>query len=69
MYINVETCLSILVLFLADASQRNKKTRELLIDWYLMPILAVFQLCRGVNKFYILNFSTTQSLKVKHICL
>ena len=26
-----------------------------LIDWYLMSILAVFRLSRGVNKFYILD--------------
>jgi hypothetical protein len=23
-----------------------------MIDWCLTPIIAVFQLCRGVNKFY-----------------
>jgi len=30
-----------------------------LIDWYLMPILAAFQLTRGVNKFYILDTQKT----------
>jgi hypothetical protein len=34
-----------------------------------MPILVAFQLCRDVSKFYILNFSTTKSLKIKHICV
>ena len=34
-----------------------------LIDWYLMPILAAFQLTRGVNKFYILD--TQKTLKNK----
>ena len=23
-----------------------------MIDWYLMPTLAIFQLYRGINKFY-----------------
>jgi len=27
----------------------------IMIDWCLTPTLAVFQLYRGVNKFYILN--------------
>jgi hypothetical protein len=38
-----------------------------LIDWCLMPTLAVFQLYRGVNKFYMLD--TDKTLRKKDICL
>jgi len=31
-----------------------------------MPILAVFQLYRGTNKFYILTLTPTRSLEIKH---
>ena len=49
-----------------NAHKTDKYMIDWLIDWCFMPTLAIFQLYRGVIKFYYYMYAPTRSLEIKH---